>query len=241
MKKSRAIKYVIAGILAVAAMTAVFTAHYLLQGKGGKAKVEMEQVFHEYNLRLMQGYEAHVDFGRIVSLLEAPMSSAERNELMELCIERLVDVDLSEADRSAILNGTSHILARERNCWRNIKAALDRLGPVISSDEQMSFFFRGLLDRYKALCFCCDVPIEGETFQGFRWRKFYAQGMRLSLKNNTTLITKTLCPFVSKRFSPDDKDNLAEWTREYCKTTLAEIENADKSMQDYTSKRWPGN
>lgn len=239
VKKSRAIKYAIAGVLAVAAVTAVFTAHSLSHGKTGTATAEMEQVFNEYDLRLVQGYEAHLDFGRIVSLLEAPMSSAERNALVELCMERLVNVDLSKADWVAILDGTSHILDRERYCWKNIVSAFDRLSPVISSDTQMSFFFRGVLDRYKTLCFCCDAPIEGETFQEFRWRKFYAQGMRLCLKNNMTHITKTLCPFVCKSFSPTEKNNLAVWTREYCNMTLAEIERADRAMQEYANKRWP--
>ena len=198
----------------------------------------VEKLFDEYKERLKQGYMAQVDFGEIVNALNSPMHPDERRMLAERCRARLVDFDLFSIDTTAILQGQSHVVTQERSYWRCIEAALSDCPDIVANDEQRERFFQDLLINYKSLCFCCDTPIAGETFQGFRWRSFYAKGLRLDLKNNIRHISERVFPSVSKDFSAADQANLEKWTREFCMTTLADIEKADNDMQEYARRQW---
>jgi len=198
----------------------------------------VEKMFDEYKERLKQGYMAQMDFGKIVNVLNSPMNSRERRMLAERCRARLVDFDLFSIDTAAILAGKSHVVTQERSYWRSIEAVLSDCPDIVENDEQRARFFRDLLTNYKNLCFCCDKPIDGETFQDFRWRKFYAKALRLDLKNNIRHISERICPYVSKDFLVADKDKLAKWTSEFCETTMAEIEVAERNMQEYAHRQW---
>ena len=201
-------------------------------------RAEIESLFREYGDRLAQGYLATLNFGRLSALLDTPTSLEDRQRLAELCMERLADVGMRALDDAAILEGKSCILTVERSCWRNIEAAIDSLRPFITNERELSCFFKRLLTNYKAICFCCETPIVGETFQGFRWRKFYAEGLRLGLKNNLAHLQDTLCPYVSRDFSMEVKDDLEKWTHEFCRVTLVEMDVADKGRKEYAHRRW---
>ena len=61
--------------------------------------------------------------------------------------------------------------------------------------------------------------------------------LRLDLKNNIRHISERICPYVSKDFLIADKDKLAKWTSEFCETARAEIEAAERNMQEYAHRQ----